>query len=59
MLKSKKWICTVKVEASCAKNLSSKSGTFVTPDARKTFIKLRQIFFKAFILNHFNPKRLI
>ena len=30
---------------------------FLTPKARKAFIKLRQAFVKALILNHFNSKR--
>ncbi len=54
--KSKKWIRAKKAEASKAKNLGQ-LGSFFTVNARKAFTELRQAFFKAPILNHFDPKR--
>ncbi len=56
--KSKKGIRAKKAEASRAKNLGQ-SGSFLTADARRAFIELRQAFFEASILNHFDPERLI
>ena len=56
MAKSKKWICTKKVKASKAKNLSQ-SSTFLTADVKRAFTKLRQVFVEASILNHFDHKR--
>ena len=53
MAKSKKWIRAKKAEASRAKNLSQ-SETFLTTNTRRTFIKLRQAFIEAPILNHFD-----
>ncbi len=53
--KSKKWIRAEKVEASRAKNLDQ-SGSFLTPEARKAFTKLRQAFVEALILNQFDPE---
>ncbi len=44
------------MEASRAKNLGQ-SGSFLTANARKAFTKLRQVFVKAPILNHFDPER--
>ncbi len=55
--KSKKWIRAEKSEASRAKNLSSQSGLLLTLKARKAFIKLKQAFVEAPILNHFDPER--
>ncbi len=55
--KSKKWICAKKSKTSQAKNLSSQSGLLLIADARRTFTKLRQVFVKASILNHFDPER--
>ncbi len=55
--KSKNWIRAKKSKAFRAKNLSSQSGSFLTFEARKAFIKLRQAFVEAPILNHFDPKR--
>ena len=57
MAKSKKWIQVEKSEAAKAKNLNSQSVLFLTPKAKKAFIKLRQAFVKALILNHFDPER--
>ena len=54
--KSKKWIPVKKAKASKAKNLGQ-SGMFLTADIKRTFIKLRQAFVKAPILNHFDSKR--
>ena len=54
--KSKKWIRAEKAEASKVKNLNQ-LDTFLTADARRTFIKLRQAFVEAPILNYFDPKR--
>ena len=45
-----------KKEAYRAKNLGQ-SGTFLTTNAKRAFIKLRQAFVKALILNHFDSKR--
>ncbi len=56
MAKSKKWIRAEKSEAFRAKNLSSQSRSFLTPEARKTFTKLRQAFVETLILNHFDPE---
>ncbi len=58
MAKCKKWIQTKKAEVSRAKNLGQ-SGTFFTSRARTTFIKLRQAFIEAPILNHFDSERYI
>ncbi len=58
MVKSKKWICAKKAEASRTKNLGQ-SGSFLTVDARRAFTKLRQAFVKAPILNHLDPERYI
>ena len=55
-VKSKKWICAKKAEASRAKNLGQ-SNMFFIANARKTFIKLRSAFVEASILNHFNSER--
>ncbi len=44
-----------KVEVSKTKNLNQ-LGMFLTSKARKAFTKLRQMFIKAPILNHFDPK---
>ena len=55
MVKSKKWICAKKAEASKAKNLGQ-SGTFLTANARWAFTKLRQVFVEIPILNHFDLK---
>ncbi len=52
----KKWIRVEKSEAFRAKNFSSQSGLFFTPKARTAFIKLRQAFVEALILNHFDPE---
>ncbi len=57
MVKFKKWILAKKSKASRAKKLSSQSGSFLTPKAKKAFTKLRQALVKALILNHFNPER--
>ena len=57
MAKSKKWIYAKKIEVFRAKNLSSQSRLFLTSGARKTFIKLRQIFVETPILNHFDLER--
>ena len=54
MAKSKKWIRAEKAKAARAKNLSSQSASFFTPEARKAFTKLRQAFIEARILNHFD-----
>ncbi len=56
--KSKKWIRAKKVEASRAKNLGQ-LGLFLTSEARKAFIKLRQVFVETSILNHFDPEHYI
>ncbi len=53
--KSKKWIRAEKAKASRAKNLGQ-SGLFLTSEARKAFIELRQAFVKVPILNHFDPE---
>ena len=58
MAKSKKWIRAKKAKAFRAKNLGQ-LGTFLTADARRVFIKLRQVFVEALILNHFDLKRYI
>ena len=57
MTKSKKWIQAEKVKASKVKNINSQSGLFFTLKAREAFIKLRQVFIKAPILNYFDPER--
>ncbi len=54
-VKSKKWICAKKAEASRAKKLGQ-SGSFLTTDAKGTFTELRQAFIKTPILNYFNPE---
>ena len=51
-------------KSSKSKNLSKfkkmvRSSDFLTPGAKLAFIKLRQAFFKALILYHFNPKHYI
>ncbi len=56
--KSKKWICAKKAKAFRAKNLGQ-SGSFLTANARKAFIKLKQAFIEALILNHFDPEHYI
>ena len=56
MVKSKKWIQAKKSEASRAKNFNSQSEFFLTSEARKPFIKLRQAFVGVSILNHFYPE---
>ena len=53
MAKFKKLIQIKKAEVSIANNLGQ-SGTFFTFGARQAFIKLRQIFVKSLILNHFD-----
>ena len=52
----KKWIHAKRVKISHAKNLINQLGMFLTPNTNKIFIKLRQVFIKALIPNHFNPK---
>ena len=54
MTRSKKWIYAKKAKASHTKNLGNQSRTFLISNARKAFIKLRQTFVKASILNHFD-----
>ncbi len=54
-LSLKKWIQAKKAKASKPKNLSQKK-TFFTFRARQAFIKLRQVFGKVSILNHFDLK---
>ena len=56
MAKSKKWIRAKKTEISKAKNLGQSSIFFIT-NAKKAFIKLKQAFVEALILNHFDPER--
>ncbi len=56
MAKSKKWIHAKKAEASKAKNLGQ-SRLFLTANARRAFIELKQAFVEALILNHFDPER--
>ena len=53
MAKSKKWIWAKNINISRTMNLSQLE-TFFPDGARQTFIKLRQIFIEASILNHFN-----
>ena len=55
--KSKKWIYIKKAEAFKVINLNTQLGLFLTSGARKTFIKLKQAFIKASILNRFDPER--
>ncbi len=55
MTKSKKQIQVEKIKAFKAKNLNQ-SGMFFTFRARQAFTKLRQVFIKAPILNHFDPE---
>ncbi len=43
-----------KSEAFRAKNFNSQSRSFLTSEAKKAFIKLKSIFVKAPILNHFD-----
>ena len=43
-----------KAKTSRTKNINSQSELFFTPEARKPFIKLRQAFIEALILNHFD-----
>ena len=57
MAKSKMWIRVEKAEAARAQNLSSQSALFLTFKPKKAFIKLRQVFVKAPILNHFDSER--
>ena len=45
-----------KTEAFRAKNLGQ-SGTFLTANAKKAFIKLKQAFVETPILNYFDPER--
>ena len=45
-----------KIEISRAKNLNSQLRAFFTYGARQAFIKLKQAFIEALILNHFNPE---
>ena len=40
-----------------SKNLSKSTLDFFTPGAKLAFTKLRQAFFKAPILHHFDPER--
>ncbi len=54
--KSKKWIRAEKAKASRTKNFS-KSGLFLTADAKRAFTELKQAFVEASILNHFDLKR--
>ncbi len=58
IIKSKKCIRTKKAEASRPKNLGQ-SGLFLITDTKRVFIKMRQAFVKALILNHFNPEHQI
>ena len=58
MAKSKKWIYVKEAEVFKAKNLGQ-SGMFFIANARRIFIKLRQAFVEAPILNHFDPKHYI
>ena len=59
MAKSKKWIHAKKTETSRARNLNSQLEVFLITDAKRAFIKLRQTFIKAPILNHFDSERYI
>ena len=59
MAKFKKWIQAKKAKTSRIKNISSQLELFFTSKAKKAFIKLRQAFIKAPILNHFDSKRFI
>ena len=43
------------VGKSLSKNLNG-ATSYLTPNARQTFIQLRQAFTKALILQHFNPE---
>ncbi len=54
MAKLKKWIRAKKAKTSKAKNLNIQSRLFPTSRVRKTFIKLKQAFVEAPILNHFD-----
>ena len=45
-----------KAKVSKAKNLSSQSRVFLTIDTKRAFIKLKQAFIQALILNHFDLK---
>ncbi len=57
MAKSKKWIRIKKAKVSRAKNLGlGQLKSFFTSGARKAFIKLKQVFVEAPILNSFNPE---
>ena len=53
------WICTKKVVASRAKNLSISSTLFLISRVKKIFIKLRQVFIETPIQNQFNLKHYI
>ena len=55
MAKSKKWIQAKKAEASRTKNLGQLE-TFFISKAKKIFIKLKQAFIKAPILNYFGSE---
>ena len=55
--KPKKLIHAKKVEAFKTRYFSSQSGVFFTTNAKRPFIKLRQAFIKALILNHFDLER--
>ena len=48
-----------KAKASKAKNISRQSRIFFILRNKKAFIKLKQAFVKAPILNHFDPKHYI
>lgn len=59
MVKSKKWIYTKITKISKAKNLRVKdlsipSELFLIYENKETFTKLKQVFNKALILNHFD-----
>ena len=44
-------------ETSNKKSLKSKNPAFLTANTRQAFTQLRQVFTKAPILSHFDPKR--
>ena len=48
-----------KTEASKVKNLSIKSGLFFISGVKKAFIKLKQVFVEALLLNYFDPEHYI
>ena len=54
MAKLKQWIYAKKTKVFYTKNLNSQSGAFFTSNARTAFTKLRQMFVKTPILNHFD-----